>query len=193
MLSEKYKNALNGFKAQGNASHLFEGCEAESQHIYRIIMTEGVPVNLLDEDMLEKFIAQESEGRADYSQYVDHDGLQYVDFEKDVEVYPCSTIGAMTYPIEGQFYLLSSLESKSMLEKLSQMGRLELITKTLQSLAEKLDGTQLQTAFPSIQELTDCIDDGLVLPKALLEKLKEWEGLGASEVNFDFVELQEQG
>jgi hypothetical protein len=188
MLSEKYKNALNGFKAQGAAPHLFTGCEAEAQHIYRIIMTEEVPVDQLDEAMLAKFIDKESLGNVDYSKYVDRDGLKYADLEQDVEVYPTVMRGAATYPIEGQSYRLSSHDAKSMLNQLRQIGQLCLITETMQGLAERLDGTKLQTAFPSLQEVTDCIAKGLVLPESLLDKLKEWETLGAAEVNFDFVE-----
>lgn len=75
-----------------------------------------------------------------------------------------------------------------MLNQLHQIGQLCLITETMQSLAERLDGTKLQTAFPSLQEVNDCISKGLVLPDSLLDKLKEWEALGAAEINFDFVE-----
>ena len=84
MLNENYKNALNGLKAQGKASHLFKGCEAESQHIYRIIMTENLPVTDIDEAMLESFLDREKSGDKDYSKSVDRDGLKYVDLEQDV-------------------------------------------------------------------------------------------------------------
>lgn len=188
MLNEKYKNALNGFKSQGAASHLFTGCEAETQHIYRIIMTEAIPVNELDEDMLAKFLHKESVGDVDYSKYADRDGLKYADLEQDVEVYPAIVRGATAFPIEGQSYLLPSHDAKSMLIQLHQIGHLSLITETMQGLAERLDGTKLQTAFPSLQEVNDCIRKGLVLPDLLLEKLEEWESLGAAEINFDFVE-----
>jgi hypothetical protein len=103
MLSENYKNALKGFKAQGSASHLFKGCEAESQHIYRIIMTENVPVTDIDETMLESLLGLEKSGKKDYSKSVDRDGLKYVDLEQDVEIYPYKSNG---HPIEGQTYLL---------------------------------------------------------------------------------------
>lgn len=188
MLNEKYINALSGLKSQGSASHLFAGCDAEAQHIYRIVMAEGIPVDQLDEAMLAKFINQESAGAADYSGYADRDGLKYVDLEKDVEIYPSTKIGATTYPIEGQSYQLSSHEVKGMLIQLYQRGQLRMITGTMQSLAERVDGTKLQTAFPSLQEVNECTSKGLVLPDSLLEKLKEWEALGAAEINFDFVE-----
>lgn len=91
MLNKKYKSALKGFKAQGDASHFFKGCEAESRHIYRIIMTENISVEEIDEEMLENFINQESTGKSNYSRPVDQDGLKFVDFGKDVEIYPSDT------------------------------------------------------------------------------------------------------
>lgn len=190
MLSEKYKNALKAFKAQGTgaASHLFYGCDAEAQHIYRIVMTEDVTVNELDEEMLEKLINKEKSGDADYSRYVDRDGLKYANLDHDVEIYPSVSRGATMYPIEGESFVLQSNEAKSMIAQLQGIGRLALITETMQGLAQRIDGTKLQTAFPSFQEVKACISSGLVLPELLLEKLSEWDGLGATEINFDFVE-----
>lgn len=185
MLSENYKNALKGFKAQGDAPQFSEVCEAEAQHIYRIIMTENVPVTELSEDMLAAFLDREKSGEVDYSKSVDRDGLKYVDLDQDVEIYPYKSNGN---PIEGQKYLLSSVEAKSMLQQLIDMGRLTLITETMQSLAQRADGTNLQTAFPSLSAVKTCIDDGLTLPVKLIAKVNEWEDLNCSEINFDFVE-----
>jgi len=191
MLSENYKNALNVFRAQanGDVTDFFKGCVTETQHIYRIIMTENIPVNVIDEAILEKFLHEESEGRADYSKPVDRDGLQYVDTEKDVEVYPC--VGnTFLEPIDGQLYRLSSLESKAILNQLRCMGKLSLITESLQSLAQRVDGTKLQTALPSLCDVKACISLGLVLPESLIEKLKLWETLSCSVISFDFEELK---
>lgn len=189
MLNERYKNALNGFKAQGDAPHLFKGCEAETQHIYRIIMTENVSVEEIDEAMLEKFIAQETDGKTDYSKRVDRDGLQFVDTEKDVEVYPCVGDGYLE-PISGQTYRLSSLDTKALISQLVSMGMLSLITDTLQSLCQRNDGTNLQTALPSLSDIKACISRGLILPQALVEKINLWETLNCSVINFDFEELK---
>lgn len=185
MISENYKNALKGFKAQGNATHLFKGCEAETQHIYRIIMTEDVSVVDIDEAMLESFLECEKSGKKDYSKSVDRDGLKFVDLEQDVEIYPYKSNG---HPIKGQTFLLSSIDANSMLAQLISMGRLTLITETMQSLAQRADGTNLQTAFPSLSDVKACIDDGLTLPVKLIEKIKEWEAVNCSGINFDFVE-----
>ncbi|WP_024604265.1 MULTISPECIES: hypothetical protein [unclassified Pseudoalteromonas] len=188
MLNENYKNALKGFKAQGTSSHLCVDCVDETQHIYRIIMTENVPISDIDEAMLESFLEREKSGEVDYSKSVDHDGLKYVDLEQDVEIYPCVTEGVTTFPIEGQKHLLSSIDAKAMLNQLSGMGCLPLLTNTMQSLAQRLDGTQLQTAFPSLNEVKTCIDGGLILPPKFIAKINEWEALNCSEINFDFVE-----
>lgn len=192
MLSEKYKNALLGLKNPGTKSDLLDACKSEIQHLYCIVMAECVPVNELDEARLEQFLERERQGLVDYSQYKDRDGLQYVDLEQDVEIYPCTKRGCTTFPIEGQTYVLPANDAKAMLSQLRGMGLLALITDSIQSLAQRQDGTNLQTAFPSMDEVKSCVDKGLVLPAALLEKLSEWTGLGAAEVNFDFVELKEQ-
>lgn len=187
MLNKQYENALSSFKAQANGtSTSFEGCEAEAQHIYRIIMTEKVSVEEIDEDMLVKFLAQEVEGKTDYSKYVDHDGLQYVDIEKDVEIYPYSG----QTPISGETYRLLSLDAIAMLYQLKSMGQLSLIDDTLQSLCQRKDGTQLQTAFPDLSDVKACISRGLILPQALVEKINLWETMNCSEITFNFEELK---
>ncbi|WP_199481101.1 hypothetical protein [Vibrio owensii] len=189
MLNDNYRNALNGLKAQGKTSHLFEGCEAETQHVYRIIMTENVPVNELDEAMLEKFISKEVSGKADYSKQVDRDGLQYVDLEKDVEIYPC--VGdCYLEPILGQAHVLSSFDAKILIAQLKEMGRLSLITDTIQSLCERQDGTKLQTALPLLSDVKACISSGLELPPELVEKISLWETQNCSVINFDFEEIK---
>jgi hypothetical protein len=187
MLNIQYKNALSGFKAQANGTPpSFEGCEAEVQHIYRIIMTEKISVVEIDEAMIEKFLIQEAEGKSDYSKYVDHDGLRYVDIEKDVEIYPY----AGQRPIAGETYRLPSLDAKTMLGQLVGMGKLSLITDTLQSLCQRQDGTKLQTAFPDLSDVKACISSGLILPMGLVEKINVWEAMNCSEINFDFEELK---
>lgn len=190
MLTEKYKNALNGFKAQarGDTSQFSSDCKAEAQHIYRIIMTESVPISEMDEVKLLSFLEREKSGEADYSKQFDRDGLCYVDLNKDVEVYPCVIRGCIMEPVEKQKYLLSSEDAQSMIVQLQCMGHLSLITETIQSLAQKDDGTLLQTAFPSVDEVKACIDAGLRLPKTFIAKINEWEAMGCSVVNFDFVE-----
>jgi hypothetical protein len=146
---------------------------------------------LLDEKLYLKFFAFIAKKiKADPQGTSDRDGLQYVDFDKNVDIYPCTKRGLTTYPIDGQSYILPSLDAKAMLAQLFDMGQLTLVTDTLQALAERSDGTPLQTSFPSLQEVNACVDSGLILPKALLEKLKEWEALGAAEVNFDFDEIR---
>lgn len=193
MLNEQYKRALTVFRAQAqgkrDASSSLKGCDDELKHIYRILMTEEVSVEEIDEAMLEKFISQEIEGKADYSKPVDHDGLQFVDLEKDVEIYPCA--GKLYIePISGEMYCLPAAEAKAMLSQLISMGELRLITETLQSLAQRQDGTKLQTALPSLSDVKSCISRGLILPQALLEKINLWETMSCSVVNFDFEEIK---
>lgn len=192
MLDEKYINALNGFKAQGrgqgNNANFFKDCEAEAQHIYRVISAHNITVEDLDENKLETYLNQEREAGELYPN-PDHDGLQYVDLDQDVNIYPYTKNG---HPIEDQSYCLSSSEAKTMLTQLYMMGRLNLITDTIQSLSQRADGTLLQTAFPSLHDVKACIQNGLMLPDVLLEKLRHWESLSTTEINFDFVEQVHQ-
>lgn len=191
MLNEQYKKALYGFKVLGNGgngSNLFEACEAETQHIYRILMTEKVSVEDIDEAALEKFLTQEMEGKADYSKQVDRVGLQFVNLEKDVEIYPC--VGSVYFEtIYSQMHRLSSLEAKAILVQLKIMGQLSLITDTMQGLSKKQDGTKLQTALLRLSDVKVCISHGLILPPDLVEKINFWEDLNCSVIIFDFEEL----
>lgn len=77
-----------------------------------------------------------------------------------------------------------------MLSQLRCMGKLNLITDSLQSLSQRNDGTPLQTALTSLCDIKACISLGLVLPESFIEKLKLWETLSCSVINFDFEELK---
>ena len=193
MLDKKYINALSALKAQAegrfsNVKSLLQGCEAEAVHVYRIMHAHNTNIVDMNEDLLKRFVAEEVASGAPYPN-PDRDGLQYVDSEKDVEVYPSCMQGNVCYPLENQSYTLRAHEAKAMLSQLVVMGKLSMITHSIQSLAQRDDGTQLQTAFPDIEEVRNCIQSGLELPEQLLAKIKEWESLGATEVNFDFVDL----
>jgi hypothetical protein len=158
-------------------------------NIYRIIMTENTSVDDMNEAMLEAFLANEIEGKADYSGRVDHDGLEFVGMGKSVEVYPC--VGdSFLEPIIGQTHILSALDAGDMLGQLLRMGQLRLITDTLQSLSQREDGTLLQTALPTLSDVNTCLSRGLILPKDLIEKINLWETMGCSVINFDFEELK---
>lgn len=194
MLTVNYKNALKGFhdQAQGKGGAFPTGCEYETQHIYRIIMTENIPVNEMDVDKLSFFLLKEKAGDADYSQSVDCDGLEYVDFDQDVDVYPCMRKGHNMLPMTEHTYILSAKAARELITQLICLNSLSLITDTIQSLAQRSDGTYLQSAFPALSDVKACILRGLILPPALVESLKTWEGMGASDIFFDFVERQDR-
>lgn len=142
----------------------------------------------MNEQLLERYIAEEVRSGTPYPN-PDRDGLQYVDLDKDVTVYPYVMQGCPSNPIDNQSYTLLAHEAIAMLDQLRRMGKLSLITETIQSLSQRDDGTLLQTAFPDLGDVKDCIQSGLNLPDGLLSKIKEWESLGATEVWFQFVEL----
>lgn len=116
------------------------------------------------------------------------DGLGYVDLDEDVNVYP-STKNYRLEPHDE--YTMPAHEAISMLGQLARMGKLELVTDTIQSLWQRADGTLLQTAFPELKEVKGCIQSGLDLPEEFQKKINEWEALGADEINFDFVEKRQ--
>ncbi len=199
MLDEKYKMALKGLKAQAIAVSNMDSVELTeahrimskyqelAKHIYRLCMQHHVPVTDLAEEQLDLYLTQEYETQEVL--FVEYDGLHLADLTRDVEVYPSTTRGYFSEPIEGQIYHLPAVETTAMLRQLVGINRLTLITDTIQSLAQRIDGTQLQTAFPTVDEVIACVDAGLQLPDSLLEKIDEWKELGATEINFDFVEL----
>lgn len=194
MLTEKYINALNGLKAQyegrfNDVKLLAQGCEAEAGHIYRIISAHNTPIVEMNEELLERFMDEEIASGVTYPS-PDRDGLQYVDLKRDVEVYPFIMRGCVSSPIENESYTLTSHEAIAMLALLRRMGKINLITDTMQSLIERNDGTRLLTAFPDLIDVKECIKSGLHLPEGLLAKISVWGSLGATEINFDFVELE---
>ena len=191
MLTDKYINALSALKAQyegrfNDVKDQAQGCEAEAAHIYRIMFAHNAKIVEMNEEILERFMAEEIASGSPYPS-PDRDGLKYVDLEKDVKVTPFILTGCFSYPIVDQSYTLLSHEAIIMLSQLTLMGKLCLITETMQSLAVRNDGTPLQTAFPDLVNVTECIKSGLDLPAGLLAKIKEWESLGATRVSFDFV------
>lgn len=193
MITDKYKKALLGLKAQseGRLSDmkiLIKGCEAEAGHIYRIMSAHNTNIVNMSEELLDHCMSEEAKSGEPYPN-PDRDGLQYVDLNEDVTIYPMTMQGNVSEPINDQSFVLPAQESKSMLSQLREMGRLSMITETIQSLAQRLDGTQLQTAFPNICEVKNCIQNGLNLPLELQKKIMEWELMGATEINFDFVDI----
>ena len=193
MLTEKYINALAALKAQSegrlnDVNRLAQDCEAEAGHIYRIMHAHNTNIVEINEELLKRYMAEEVRLGTPYPN-PDRDGLQYVDLDKDVEVYPAVMQGCVSTTIDNQSYVLLAHEAKAMLSNLARMGKLSLITDTIQSLWVKNDGTNLQTAFPDLSDVKDCVQSGLCMPEGFLERIREWESLGATEINFDFVEL----
>jgi hypothetical protein len=190
MLTAKYMYALAALKAQSeghfnDVKHSAQDCEAEAGHIYRIMCAHNTNISEMNEELLERFMAEEIASGSPYPN-PDRDGLQYVCFDQNVEVYPVHNFTA----INGLSYTLRAHEARAMLSQLAVMGKLSLITDTIQSLCQRNDGTMLQTSFPSLIDVKDCIQSGLNVPAELLAKIKQWESLGATEINFDFVQLK---
>lgn len=195
-LSEGYKTALRRFKEQAGVMQRGESGVGDSlpenkyaaNHIYRLVMKHCIPVTELTEEQLAAFVSQ---GDMAWD-YVDKEGLDYVNLEEDVQVSPLvAHTGTYFETIDGELYILQSADVKSMLSALIEMNQVDVIAKKLQSLSQRKDGVKLQSALPTIDEFNLCIKDGLVVPLELMEKIKRWGDMGASVICFDFVELTE--
>lgn len=70
----------------------------------------------------------------------------------------------------------------------NENGLLELIEESLQSLAQRNDGTQLLTAMPYLSEVKAVFSKLSSVPNELLSLLAEWEVLGCNIVDISFVD-----
>lgn len=125
MLAEMYINALGALKAQSegrsnDVKRLAQGCEVEAGHIYRIMHAHNTNIVEMNEELLERFMAEEIASGSPYPS-PDRDGLQFVDLEQDVEVYPCIMRGCVTSPIDNESYTLAAHEAIAMLALLRRM------------------------------------------------------------------------
>tara|TARA_E500000331_G_C17105505_1_gene647213 strand:+ start:280 stop:639 length:360 start_codon:yes stop_codon:yes gene_type:complete len=103
-----------------------------------------------------------------------------------VEIYPCSTEGVMTVPLDTQAYVLSPDQASKFISELKDLDKLSLVEETLQGLAERNDGTKLKTAFPGVDDFIEVARMTESLPTTLLPKIAEWKREGATEINIDF-------
>jgi hypothetical protein len=113
--------------------------------------------------------------------------LNDVNIENPVAIYPAKTEGFYSVPFEDEMRSLSSENTKRFIEQLERLDKLGLIESTLQGLAKRDDGTLLKTAFPNVDEVLEVI---CFLPDDIQVDINRWVSEGASEINFDFEELE---
>lgn len=85
-------------------------------------------------------------------------------------------------------FILSADDVNPFIDELIELSQLDIIEDTRQSLAQRADGTLLQTAFPVLADFRAVLVEMKKAPKKLLELIDVWEATGANEVNIDFEE-----
>ena len=83
-------------------------------------------------------------------------------------------------------YLMSVKDGKQFIDSLKTNNLLNIITDTLQSLSMRKDGTNLETAMPSIQEFKNAVITLDGFPQELIDLLPDWEKNGVNEINIQF-------
>jgi len=87
-----------------------------------------------------------------------------------------------------EVFIMQPKDAKSFISELNENDLLELIEESLQSLAQRNDGTQLLTAMPYLSEVKAVFSELSSVPNELLSLLAEWEVLGCNIVDISFVD-----
>ena len=89
-------------------------------------------------------------------------------------------------PVSDCQYIMSVKNGQMFIDSLKANNSLALITDTLQSLSERLDGTVLETALPSMKEFKSVVTTLDGFPQDLIDLLAVWEEKGVNEVDISF-------
>ena len=114
--------------------------------------------------------------------------IEDTNLDLPVEFMPYQKNGSFsTYIKNVESYFMQPDDTKNFISELKEKGFLELIEESLQSLAQRSDGTQLLTAMPSLSEVKAVFSELQSIPIELLSLLTEWEALGCNELDISFV------
>lgn len=114
--------------------------------------------------------------------------IEDTNLDLPVEFTPYQKNGSFsTYIKNVDSYFMKPEDTKKFISELNEKGFLELIEESLQSLAQRSDGTQLLTAMPSLSEVKAVFSELQNIPIELLSLLTEWEALGCNELDISFV------
>ena len=115
--------------------------------------------------------------------------IKDVDLDLPVEFSPYQKKDCLIDWIENtEVFIMQPEDAKSFISELNENGLLELIEESLQSLAQRNDGTQLLTAMPYLSEVKAVFSKLSSVPNELLSLLAEWEVLGCNIVDISFVD-----
>lgn len=115
--------------------------------------------------------------------------IKDVDLDLPIEFSPYQKKDCLIDWIENaEVFIMQPEDAKSFISELNENGLLELIEESLQSLAQRNDGTQLLTAMPYLSEVKAVFSKLSSVPNELLSLLAEWEVLGCNIVDISFVD-----
>lgn len=87
-----------------------------------------------------------------------------------------------------QVFTMCAADVKPFIDELTELSQLDIIEDTRQSLAQREDGTLLQTAFPVLADFKAILVEMTSAPKKLIESVDAWQLAGSNEVMIEFEE-----
>lgn len=113
--------------------------------------------------------------------------IDSVKLDRPVEFMPYVKRGCYSEPIDdAQCFFMDAECVQPFIDELIEMGRLDLIEESLQSLCMRTDGTLLKTAFPDLDDFSATAEKMKNIPRELVEALCKWKSLGANEIDISF-------
>ncbi len=115
--------------------------------------------------------------------------IKDLNLDLPAEFYAVRTEGIMSRPLKNsKAYTMQPVELKEFVSELVCQGFSLFIEESLQSLAMRKDGTLLLTSFPEITEVKRVFSGLASVSSELSALVLEWESMGCTEVNIDFVQ-----
>lgn len=113
--------------------------------------------------------------------------IQDVKLDVPVTFFASRVLGIRSSIIESAItYSMEPHQTKAFISELKDQALLPLIEDTLQSLAQRKDGTLLKHAFPTLDEVKQAFTRLSSIPDDLRNLLNQWEDAGANEVLIEF-------
>lgn len=93
---------------------------------------------------------------------------------------------------DAQHFFMDAECVQPFIDELTEIGRIDLIEESLQSLWMRTDGTLLKTAFPDLDDFKSTAEKMKSIPMELVEALCKWNSLGADEIYISFEQKFEK-
>lgn len=113
--------------------------------------------------------------------------IDSVKLDRPVEFMPYVKRDCYSEPIEdAQCFFMDAECVQPFIDELTEMGGIDLIEESLQSLCMRTDGTLLKTAFPDLDDFRSTAEKMKNIPRELVEAICKWKSLGANEIDISF-------